>query len=133
MPHQTVGATTTGTWPAACSAAVRHTPSVRMVSTPTGRCGPCCSIEPTGRITIASAVAFAARSSPVNSFPLSLRSARSARLEGWPQTPSLLPSFETLARLGRARRQDDAECLHSFLRLDQAFDQQPLPGETAGH
>src|ERR1700756_812410 len=67
MPHQTVGATTTGTSPVACSAAARHTPSVKMVSTPTGKCGPCCSIEPTGRITIASAGALARRSSAVRS------------------------------------------------------------------
>src|SRR5262244_3302857 len=68
MPHHTVGATTTATSPAAASAPARHTPSVRLVSTPTGRCGPCCSIEPTGRTTIASAAALARSSSAVNSF-----------------------------------------------------------------
>ena len=44
-----------------------------------------------------------------NKLDVTLRSsARSAeRLEGWPQARSLLPSFETLARLWRARPQDD--------------------------
>src|SRR5438067_12952494 len=88
-PHHSVGATTTGTLPAARSAPALHTPSHRMVSTPTGRCGPCCSIEATGRTTIAFAVALARRSSAVSSFHITL--------------------WATL-----------------FLRLDQAFDEQPL-------
>src|SRR5215472_15512842 len=93
MPHQTVGATTTGNSLAACSAPARHTPSVRIVSTPTGRCGPCCSIEATGRITIASAAALARSSSAVSSFHITEAG------------------------------------IWSLLRLDQAFDEQPLHGD----
>src|SRR5262245_15011527 len=67
MPHQSVGATTTGTSCAASWAPSLHTPSHRMVSTPTGRWGPCCSIEATGNTTVALAAALARRSSAVNS------------------------------------------------------------------
>ncbi len=53
---------------AIASAAAWHTASHRKVSTPTGRCGPCCSIEATGSTTIASACALSRRSAAVSSF-----------------------------------------------------------------
>ena len=53
-PIPIVGATTTGAfWPASFSAARRQTSEQRTSSTPVARCGPCCSVDATGRSTMA--------------------------------------------------------------------------------
>src|ERR1700726_3347482 len=62
-PYGRVGATT----PPTSRATRSHTPVGKITSTPSGRCGPCCSVAPTGRKNGARAFVFASNSGQLSS------------------------------------------------------------------
>src|SRR6516165_9773933 len=109
MPHHSVGATTTAASPATTSAAAWHTASLRMVSTPTGRCGPCCSMDATGSTTMASAAALARRSAAVRNFHMTDCMALTS-------SPSIADPALDIAELHGGQQHDDEHQDHRLGR-----------------
>ena len=67
-PDHSVGATTTGRFSATSRAARRQASLHKSSSTPVARCGPCCSVEATGKSTIAPSAARPRKASAVMRF-----------------------------------------------------------------